>query len=109
MPAELVKIVNANGRVGWVADTYPPYVSGALRRAPSEADDTSVPATVAGLVTPDTEEAKPAEADEDLPPAKNATKAAWVDYATNRHGLDVAEAEDMTRDELVDYFTPEEN
>jgi hypothetical protein len=97
MPAELVKIVNANGQVGWVADTYPPLVAGALRRAPSGVDDPSVPATMPPL-------ASEPESDEDQPPAKNATKAAWVTYAID-HGMEPDKAEGMTRDELIEEFT----
>jgi hypothetical protein len=35
MAVERVKIVNENGKVGWVAATYPPLVHGRLQPAPS--------------------------------------------------------------------------
>lgn len=36
MAAERVKIVNPNGRIGYVAATYPPLVRGAMKVAQSE-------------------------------------------------------------------------
>lgn len=38
MAVERVKIVNPNGKVGYVAATYPPLVRGRIKPAPSERD-----------------------------------------------------------------------
>ena len=60
-------------------------------------------------VTEDEPEAEPmkseesAEDTEDQRPAKNAVKAEWVDFAV-AHGMERAEAEDMTKDALIEQF-----
>lgn len=88
MPVPRVKIVNENGRVGYVAATYPPLVRGGLRVAPSQA---------AGLNS-----GEPVSA----VPARNASHEAWVAFASE-HGLSSDEAAAMTRDELVAHYSQE--
>lgn len=39
-------------------------------------------------------------------PSKSASKVAWVEYAVSK-GVDQAEAEGLTRDQLVERFTAE--
>lgn len=46
------------------------------------------------------------EPDEDIQPRKSASKAAWVEYAV-AHGMTAAEAEQLTRDQLVERFADE--
>ncbi|MGW4406523.1 hypothetical protein ACWEJ6_21015 [Nonomuraea sp. NPDC004702] len=47
------------------------------------------------------------EADEDAPPRKSASKAAWVAYAV-AHGMAEADADQLTRDQLVERFADDE-
>ena len=86
MAVPMRTIVNANGRKGRVAATYPPLVAGELKLAPKE---------------------RRAQAeDPDQMPAKSASTEAWRSYAV-RNGLTSDEAEALTRDELVAQFTKE--
>lgn len=41
---------------------------------------------------------------QDGPPAKAASKAAWVDYAVDAHGVEREEAEKMTKADLVELY-----
>ena len=45
-----------------------------------------------------------AEDRQDGPPSKTATKAAWVDYAVEAHGADRAEADGLTKADLVELY-----
>lgn len=40
----------------------------------------------------------------DGPPSKTATKGAWVDYAVEVHGADRAEADGLTKGDLVELY-----
>lgn len=53
------------------------------------------------------EEPPPPDRDPTAPPAGNASKQAWIDYAVLR-GADRDDADAMTRDELRDVYTPTE-
>lgn len=97
MAVPMRTIVNANGRKGRVAETYPPLVAGDLKLAPSDRipdkafeDDPDVVAAF----------------DEPIP-AKNAGADVWRTYAVSQ-GLTDDEAEAMSRDDLVAMFTTKE-
>lgn len=46
----------------------------------------------------------PAEVDFEVPPAKNASREAWADYAVRVHGADVDDLEGLSRNELVELY-----
>lgn len=93
MAVKLVKIVNANGNVGYVSDTHPGLDN--MRRAPSgmkpqpQARD-EAPAPVA-----------------DEAPAGNASTETWRAFAAKQPGFTRAEADGMTRNEIKAEFTEE--
>lgn len=105
--AELVTIVNSNGRKGRVSAKYPPLLAGKLKVAPSErgeqvpADDPSI--EVDPHVVPE------------LPPA-NASTDVWQAYASSDAGREFAISRDLdpdevvtrSRDDLVALFTSKE-
>lgn len=104
---ELVTIVNANGRKGRVAPSYPPLVVGKLRVAPSErggqvpADDPSIEVDPTDVpVLP------PANASTDVWQA-HASSAAGREFSASR-GLDPDEVATYSRDDLVALFTSKE-
>lgn len=47
---------------------------------------------------------QPTPQPQDAPPAKTASKAAWVDYAVDARAVDRAEADAMTKAELIDRY-----
>lgn len=109
---ELVTIVNANGRKGRVAASYPPLVAGLMTVAPSErgggrggrdvsADDPSIEVDPTDVpVMP------PANASTDVWQA-HASSDAGREFATSR-GLDPDEVATRSRDDLVALFTSKE-
>jgi predicted DNA-binding protein with PD1-like motif len=44
------------------------------------------------------------EESQDGPPSKTAPKAAWVDYAVEAHSADRAEAEGLTKADLIELY-----
>lgn len=96
MAVQLVKIVNANGRIALVPETYPPLVRGDVRRAPSQRA-AETPVNLA-----------PEDGGPEPVPARNASTDVWRDYATS-NGLSSEEADAMSRDDLVAHFTSEED
>lgn len=77
MTVKMVQIVNPNGRIGHVAETYPPYVAGKFRDLPSARDDAA--------------------------PARNGSTDDWRSYAKS-HGMDPEFAATQSRDELIAYY-----
>lgn len=66
------------------------------------------PSWAAALITNDAAwgdpvDAEVAEAAEDGPPTRSASKADWKAYAISQ-GMDEAQADDMTRDDLADLY-----
>lgn len=92
---EMVEIVNPNGRKGKVAATS--KAAAAYRQPPSARPDEEPP------VAP----ALPANLGPEMP-AGNASTEVWRAYASDPrtpNGLSSDEADQMSRDELVDHFT----
>lgn len=100
-PVPLVTIINANGRLGRVATTYPPYVQGLLREAPAD--------VVAGAIETGDRDVSDTVEPELLMPARNASTETWRAYALSRpdSGLSSDEVEAMNRDALVAHFHKE--
>lgn len=104
MPVELVEIVNSNGRKGFVAKTS--RAAAAYKQPPSaRTPDPSAapgPAEQTVVTSPPTGLEKP---------AKSASKADWIAYATHDatpNRLSAEQADPMTRDELAEHFNPAE-
>lgn len=95
---EMVEIVNPNGRKGKVAATSK---AAQLYRQPPSAQRDAEPAPTPELPV----NLGPAM------PAKNAKHELWIAYATDPrtpNGLSSEDAEQMSRDELVDHFNTSE-
>lgn len=104
MPVPQVKIVNANGRVGYVSATYPPLVRGELHLAPSETREPQQPRPA--QQPPSGNQQEEPEQGERLP-RRNAPKQQWLQHAVDTGALEREQAQQMTRDELVAYFNEE--
>lgn len=100
MAVRLVKIINANGRTGWVAETYPPLVAGELRRAPSQAADD---ATDEPTGEPD---AEPIPVPADELPSRWASDETWREFGAS-HGLPPEQVVDMSAKDIRAQFTKE--
>ncbi|WP_109507356.1 hypothetical protein [Nocardioides speluncae] len=68
MAGRLVKVVHENGRVGYVAETYPPLVAGLLRVAPSEEAAINLPPDEQPVDPGDPEDEQPADEPNDKAP-----------------------------------------
>jgi hypothetical protein len=91
--------VNApGGKSGRFADgeleTTDAKVIEALRGLPSEY----------GVAAADGEKAQDDDEPKDGRPSKRASKEEWVDYAVSRQGVERAEAEEMTKADLVELY-----
>lgn len=115
---KLVTIINANGRRGRVAATYPPLVNGLLEVAEEQDEDLdpvqipSPPPVVEERPAPEVPvnlAAAAAMETADEMPAKNASTETWRGYAQSRpdSGLSSDEVEAFTRDEFVAHFHKE--
>lgn len=102
MAVRLVKIVNANGNTGWVAETYPPLVSGDLRRAPSQAADEAP----AGERDDDDSVQVPIPVPADELPPKRAPEETWREFGAS-HGLPPEQVDDMSAKDIRAQFTKE--
>lgn len=114
---KLVTIINANGRRGKVAATYPPLVNGDLEIAEVQDEDLEPveipsPPPVVEELTPEVPvnlaAAAAMEADAEMP-ARNASTETWREYARTRPDSDLSsdEVEAFTRDEFVAHFHKE--
>lgn len=83
--------------------TVPPPPAAA---APTDA--AAVASLEARLATLEAALAAAGVADPDAPPKKNASLAVWQDYAL-AHGADRDEVEDLTRDELIERYAPDDD